>query len=239
MDFNNVYDDSHRAQSYAKLGFPGTYYLAYRDIPSIVREHVSGATALDFGCGTGRSTRFIKDLGFNTIGIDISPEMITHAQATDPDGDYRLVADGDLGDIADDGFDLILSAFTFDNIPSTEHKLRLFQSLRAKLKATGKLLNLVSSPDIYLNEWVSFTTEAFPENRRAKDGEKVKIVMLDVEDDRPVEDILCTDERYRKLFDDAKLKLIDTHRPLGNPDDPFDWKSESRIAPWCIYVLGR
>lgn len=238
MDFTNVYEDPQRAKSYAKLEFPGTYYLAFRDIPSIVRKQVSGATALDFGCGTGRSTRFLKGLAFNVVGVDISPDMISYAKASDPDGDYRLVADGDLRDIADDTFDLVLSAFTFDNIPS-DRKLPLLGALRSKLKPTGRLINLVSSPDIYVHEWVSFTTEEFPENRRAKDGEKVKIVMLDVEDNRPVEDILCTDERYRQLYDTAGLKVIDTHHPLGRPNDPFQWRSEAHVAPWCIYALGR
>jgi hypothetical protein len=39
MDFVNVYDDSRRAESYARLGFPGTYYLAYRDIPEITKRY--------------------------------------------------------------------------------------------------------------------------------------------------------------------------------------------------------
>lgn len=239
MDFTNVYEDTDRANSYAKLEFPGTYYLAYRDIPSIVHKNVSGKRALDFGCGTGRSTRFLKDLGFNVIGVDISSSMISYAESMDPAGDYRLIPDGDLTEIADDKFDLILAAFTFDNIPNADHKLLLFQSLRAKLKSTGRLINLVSSPDIYVNEWASFTTKDFPENRSASDGGKVKIVMTDVEDDRPVEDILCTDERYRRIFGEAQLQLIDTHRPLGRVDEPFEWKSETHISPWCIYVLGR
>jgi hypothetical protein len=33
MDFRNVYEDSKRADAYAKMEFPGTYYLAYRDLP--------------------------------------------------------------------------------------------------------------------------------------------------------------------------------------------------------------
>ena len=54
MSFDNVYGDSERAASYAKLEFPGTYYLAYRDLPEIVNRHVTGIKALDFGCGTGK-----------------------------------------------------------------------------------------------------------------------------------------------------------------------------------------
>ena len=65
MAFRNVHDDMKRAEAYAKLEFPGTYYLAYRDLPAIIATHVKGQTALDFGCGTGRSTRFLKSLGFD------------------------------------------------------------------------------------------------------------------------------------------------------------------------------
>ena len=33
MGFSNVYEDAKRAEAYSKLEFPGTYYLAYRDLP--------------------------------------------------------------------------------------------------------------------------------------------------------------------------------------------------------------
>ncbi len=69
-DFSNVYADRQRAASYAKLDFPGTYYLAFRDLPTIIGSVPSGATALDFGCGAGRSTRFLRRLGFDVVGMD-------------------------------------------------------------------------------------------------------------------------------------------------------------------------
>jgi hypothetical protein len=42
MPFDNVYSDPHRADSYARLEFPGTYDLAFRDIPAICAAHVTG-----------------------------------------------------------------------------------------------------------------------------------------------------------------------------------------------------
>jgi len=237
MELTNVYEDTHRADSYAKLEFPGTYYLAYRDIPSMIQKHVSGSIALDFGCGTGRSTRFLKGLGFDAIGVDISADMISHAVLLDPGGEYRLIVDGNLNDIEDNVLDLVLAVFTFDNIRTIDHKIHLFKTLREKLKPQGKLINLVSSPDIYINEWVSFTTIDFPDNWHAKDGDKVKIVMTDVEDKRPVEDILCTDTQYRQIYAKAQMEIINVHRPLGRIDEHIHWKTETRISPWCIYIL--
>nr|NIO37073.1 methyltransferase domain-containing protein [Candidatus Bathyarchaeota archaeon] len=96
IDFSNVYDDAKRAEAYSKLEFPGTYYLAYRDLPNIISDHVKGTNALDFGCGTGRSTRFLRRLGFTAVGVDISEDMLKKAKELDPKGDYRLIEDSDL-----------------------------------------------------------------------------------------------------------------------------------------------
>jgi len=239
MTFDNVYDDDQRARSYAKLEFPGTYYLAYRDLPDIISEHVRGKKALDFGCGAGRSTRFLRKLGFSAVGVDISESMIKQARQIDPTGDYRLVPDGDLSRLEGDRFDLVLSAFTFDNIPTAGKKVTILRGIRRLLGPDGIIINLVSSPEIYLHEWASFTTKDFPENRQAVSGDRVRIVMKDVEDQRPVADILWTDDAYRETYQGAGLEIAKTHQPLAGKNEPYRWLSETEIAPWVIYILMR
>jgi SAM-dependent methyltransferase len=238
-DFSNVYDDHARSEAYSKLEFPGTYYLAFRDLPEIIHGHAIGGTALDFGCGTGRSTRFLRGLGFDVVGVDISEPMLVRARELDPGGEYRLVPDGDLDGLEANAYDLVLSAFTFDNIPTQDRKVALFRSLKRCLKAGGRIVSLVSSPDIYVNEWASFSTKDFPVNRDARCGDKVLIVMLDVEDRRPVEDILWTDEGYRDVYERAGLAPFETYRPLAKAGEGYEWVNETAIAPWVIYVLGR
>lgn len=236
VEFSNVYNDKARAEAYAKLEFPATYYLAFRDLPAIIGEHVRGAKALDFGCGAGRSTRFLRELGFDVVGVDISEHMLAQARARDPEGKYFLVPDGNLNGL-DAEYDLILSAFTFDNIPAMEKKVAILKSLQHLLKTSGRIVNLVSSPDIYINEWASFSTKDFPENRAARSGEMVRIVMLDVEDRRPVEDILCTEEDYHEAYRRAGLEAIRIYKPLGKSSEAHAWVSEMTTAPWAIYVL--
>lgn len=237
MGFSNCYEDAKRAEAYAKLEFPGTYYLAYRDLPQIIFDHVKGRKALDFGCGTGRSTRFLKQLGFETIGVDISADMIKKARQIDPQGDYRLVEDGGLTQFETRSNDLVLSVFTFDNIPTMEKKVKNFTEIRRLLKDDGIMVNLVSSPEIYLHEWASFSTKDFPENKQAKCGGKVRIIITAVEDKRPVEDIVWTDECYREIYINTGFHLAKTCKPLGNENEPYEWINETRIAPWVIYVL--
>jgi trans-aconitate methyltransferase len=239
MEFENVYEDARRAEAYAKLEFPGTYYLAYRDLPEIIFKHVKGRKTIDFGCGTGRSTRFLQKLGFDAIGVDIAGDMIKKARQIDPEGDYRLIEDGDLSQFEKGAYDLILSAFTFDNIRTQKRKVELFEKLGSLLNSEGCIVNLVSSPEIYVNEWASFSTKDFPENKRAKCGDKVRIIVTAIDDKRPVEDIIWPDKDYRKTYKKSGLKLIETYKPLAREDELFEWVNETKIAPWVIYVLRK
>ena len=163
----NVYEDRERASSYAMLELPGTYYLAFRDLPTSLGEASRGGRALDFGCGAGRSTRFLHGRGFEVIGVDIAEEMLAHARERDPEGSYLRVPDGDLSCLPAGAFDVVLSAFTFDNVPTLERKISLLAQLGERLGPGGRLVNLVSAPEIYVNEWLSFSTRDFPENHAA------------------------------------------------------------------------
>ena len=239
MSFRNVYADATRADSYATLEFGNTYHLAFRDLPAIIRDHVSGSRAIDFGCGAGRSTRFVRRLGFETIGIDTAGEMIAKAHELDPTGNYRFVPGDDFSGLGPAAYDLITSLFTFDNIPGFDTKLRILRDLGALLRSSGKLISVVSSPEIYLHEWASFSTNDFlVQNRLAKSGDEVRIVTTEFPDSRPCVDILCTDETYRDLYGQAGLKVVAMYKPLAKGDEPYKWVSETTIAPWVIYVLA-
>jgi len=237
MEFSNSYEDPKRAEAYAKLEFPGTYYLAYRDLPQIIFEHVKGRKAIDFGCGAGRSTKFLQKLGFSTVGVDISQDMIKKAREKDPKGDYRLIEEGDFNQFKDEAYDLALSVFTFDNIPTMEKKVKNFTGLRRLLNSEGRLVSVVSSPEIYVHEWASFSTKDYPENKHAKSGDKVRIIQTDIEDKRPVEDVVWADEHYQETYRRAGLELVKTYKPLARDEEPYEWVNETKIAPWVIYVL--
>lgn len=242
MTFANCYEDSARAGAYATLEFKNTYHLAFRDIPAILSEHVRGRKSMDFGCGTGRSTRFLRQLGFEVTGIDIADDMIRKARELDPSGDYRLVLnDGpgdDLSSLQPGAYDLVLAAFTFDNIAGRDSKVRILHDLGSLLDQEGRIVLVVSRPEIYTHEWASFTTKAFPENRAAKSGDKVRIIVTDHADPRPVEDILWTDEAYHEVFKEAGLRLLRKYEPRARGDEPYNWGSEVEIAPWAVYVVG-
>lgn len=237
QSFENSWGDQTRAESYSKLEFPNTYYLAYRDLPEIISRHVTGNRAIDFGCGTGRSTRFLKRLGLSVTGIDISEDMLKKARHFDMSGDYQLVTNGNYDNLGVNQFDLVQSVFTFDNIPGWDNRIIILSGLRKLLNKNGRMILLDSTPELYVNECASFTTRDFPGNITAKTGDIVRCIMLDVDDKRPVEDIFWTVSDYYKLFDRAGLELEATYKPLGYDHEPYIWKSEKDVAPWMIFVL--
>jgi hypothetical protein len=124
------------------------------------------------------------------------------------------------------------------SLMSAAKKVALFRGLADLLREGGRIVSLVSAPEIYVHEWASFSTRDFPENRHAGSGDKVRIAITDVDDPRPVEDILWTDEAYREVYRAAGLQVLQMAKPLASPSEPYAWVSETRIAPWVIYVLG-
>ena len=236
LDFSNSYQDEIRAKAYGKLEFHNTYYLAFRDLPNLFKKYVEGNKAIDFGCGTGRSTRFLQKHGFDAVGIDISEDMIKIAKEIDPKGKYCLIKDGDYSQFENNSYNLILSAFTFDNVPM-DKKTNLFSGLANLLKKDGKLISIVSSPEMYIYEWASFSTKDFPENKNAKSGDIVQIITTDFEDKRPCYDIFCSTVNYKSIYDKAGLDILTKIQPLANGTEPYTWINEKKIAPWTIYLL--
>lgn len=236
--FRNTYDDARYADDYAQLEWTGTYHLVRRELPRILQQHVTGRRALDFGCGTGRSTRLLRALGFVATGVDIAPSMIERARRIDGAGEYTLLASGDLERFPAGSFDLVLAAFPFDNTPASE-KPGTFRALARLLAPSGRIVNIVSTPELYIHEWVSFSTRQFPANRTARNGDLVRSVTTQFRNGAPADDVLCTEEGYREVYRHADLGVEALYKPLGREEDGVAWVSEEDIAPWAIYVLRR
>ena len=55
-----------------------------------------GQRTVDIGCGEGRLTRHLRDLGHQIVGIDASPSMVAAARELDPLMDIRMADAGAL-----------------------------------------------------------------------------------------------------------------------------------------------
>jgi len=113
-------------------------------VPALLNRHVNGKKALDYGCGPGRSTRFLKNLGFDTVGVDISKEMLSKAAQQDESGEYLHIRSGQLP-FKNNSFDLVFSSFVFLEVATFNGIAEILREIKRVLNPDGSMV-LVTGP---------------------------------------------------------------------------------------------
>ena len=112
------------AELYGLLGIEGTTYQIGFDAVAKLLGDVSGKAFLDFGCGTGRSARFLKELGARHVhAVDHDQTMID--QALSPGTGRRdLLADRGPIPLPDTSVEGAVSMSVFVEIRTLAARLR-------------------------------------------------------------------------------------------------------------------
>lgn len=106
----------------------------------IDRYFLRGGKTLDIGCGAGRVTLQLHEMGYPVIGMDYAEKMIMTAKALNDEIDYRI---GDilLAPFSDGEFDNII--FSFNGlmlIDSYSKRLMAMREIYRMLKEHGRLI---------------------------------------------------------------------------------------------------
>ena len=138
MNFENAWGNQARAEAYSRLEFPNTYYLAYRDLPEIISQHITGTYAVDFGCGTGLVTLQLAPFLRSMTGVDSSPGMLDRLNRKIIHAGFSNVrtelCDVTSGDLPMGLYHLITSAMTLHHM---EEVAPLLQALKRLLHPGG------------------------------------------------------------------------------------------------------
>ena len=116
-------------------------FWAYREK---LRAFVGPGTlaALEVGCGEGRVSRLLRELGYRVTATDVSPGLIEAARAADSAGTYALASAASLP-FADGSFDL---AVAYNMLMDVEDLPRTLRELRRVLRADGTLVVSIVHP---------------------------------------------------------------------------------------------
>ena len=223
------------AKKYRQSKIDGTFSLGYRDVPDILKKYKIGKRAIDYGCGTGRSTRFLKQLGFETVGVDNSKEMIKQALAIDDTTQYFLIKSSHIP-VLENSCDLIGAFFVLCTISTKEELLAVLKEVRRCLKDNGIFIAVTASDIFYQHEWLSYKTN-YPGNDKLKSSDVAKFYLKDLEVE--LTNYYWTQDDNDELFKESGLEIVEELLPLGSKDDGIPWINETKIAPYVIYVAKK
>lgn len=209
-------------------------YLAYRDIPAFIHQFVNGTRALDYGSGTGSSSSFLYDLGFDVIGLDIDSNMLEKAQANFPSIQFCKVEN--LLPSAD--FDLVFSSFVLFELSCKEDIVQYLNKSFSFLKKDGIFICITGSDHLYslFRNWMTFDAN-FEENQNLRSGDIIKLALKYPEIE--FYDYYWKKTDYLDCFEKTGLKILKTHSPLGSPTDPYPWKDELSYSLFTVFIARK
>ncbi|MBM3791440.1 MAG: class I SAM-dependent methyltransferase [Acidobacteria bacterium] len=125
--------------------YAGRYFeeLAHKPFDRLLLERFADAVrgrgpVCDLGRGPGQIARFLRTLGLDVIGVDLSPGMIALARKLNPD---IFFSQGDMFclDVADDSWGGIAAFYSIIHVPRRQ-VIRVLAELRRVLRSSGQLV---------------------------------------------------------------------------------------------------
>jgi ubiquinone/menaquinone biosynthesis C-methylase UbiE len=114
------------------------------------KEVAGGGEVCDMGCGPGHVARYLRDLGGNVFGMDLSPGMVRRARQLNPDIPFR---EGNMlaHDLPDASLAGITAFYATVNIPEKSQPA-IFREMARVLQPGGLLLLAFHAGDETLHE---------------------------------------------------------------------------------------
>jgi ubiquinone/menaquinone biosynthesis C-methylase UbiE len=204
-----------------------SYWTFHRE-PFLSLVPRPGRLTLDLGCGEGRVTRDLRDLGHRVVGVDLSPSMVAAAREADPDGEY-VRADVAALPFDDGAADL---AIAFMTLMDMDQMPRAVGEIGRVLEPAGRFVAAVVHPINSAGQFVPrqgeddapFVIESYLEQRHYSD------YLVREGYEMTFESIHFTLEDYSRALEEAGF-LIEQVRELYDDDNPR-WRRVPLFLRW-------
>ncbi|HMB90264.1 MAG TPA: class I SAM-dependent methyltransferase [Rhodothermales bacterium] len=229
-------DYQHAAARYALREITGTDALAFHALAERFATLGLSGKALDLGCGSGRSTRFLKALQFQTVGLDVSEAMIAEARKLDPGGTYLSYRANEPLPFEEASFDVLISTWVVLELRARADLDTFLGEVARVLKPEAKGFIVADTPEFYQHRWVSCEVD-FPENKAPlQSGQLVKARLMP--EGVVVTDVFWSDQTYREALAGAGLDVVQCWYPKASAAETH-WLDETNVAPWVIYEVEK
>jgi ubiquinone/menaquinone biosynthesis C-methylase UbiE len=220
------------AKIYGTLGIEGTTYeIGYDCVRQSLGDGISGKTFLDFGCGAGRSTVFLKALGAGHVyGVDHDQNMLDLALAAELDGvEFFLITDTiPLPDEAADG---AISLTVFVELRTIPELSRACSEVARVLRRGSPFIVMSVNPMAFGHTFRSF---GYPTVVPLQSGDITTAIITAADGQFAIDDTYWTEEDYRDALVQAGFTVAAIDYP--SPRDPSAWSTDEATVPPFIVI---
>lgn len=212
----------------------------------------SNAEILDLGCGWGRHTCSLADLGYQVTGLDLSPNLIAKAKVLADQRSKKAIGalQFEVGDMRTHrtrgDFDLVVNLFTsFGYFEDPNDDLKVLRNARSHLKPKGYLVLDYFDPVHTLAQLVPSEIRDFSQFRahlkRSLVGhhlvKEIRIQDYNIAHTRPFMEFSEKVRCYRP--DELKELLLQSgFLPLQRWNG-YDLRSDAEPGPRCIWLAQK
>lgn len=221
---------------YNAIGIKGTTYsIAFFKLLSMILllEKPFG-TMLDFGAGTGRLIRLLKEYFTNTIflGADKSKKMLSHL----PNFAKHIYLDSNKLPLESETISWITATSVLEEIKTKDDLINIFGEFRRVLKKKARLYIILANPEA-IKKNCNFHSYSFISDSNIRDGETYRCIL-------PSQNISFNDtfwsvETINKLLSENAFKIRKIIAPKGQKKAYLGFKDENKTAPDIIIVAQK
>lgn len=123
------------------VGYYDNRFLRPVEVVLLVRHREALAgRVLELGCGAGRLTGYLIEVGGDVTGLDVAPAMLEHCRRRYPGGTFVPGDLRDLSPFATESFDAVVAPLNVLDVLDEDARGRVLTDIRRLLVAGGVLL---------------------------------------------------------------------------------------------------
>jgi len=231
MDYNKVASEY---EAYSKDA-TSDWLIGYPKVLEILGQ-VRGKDILDYGCGTGKVSRRLRDQGARVLGVDVSLPMLEIAKQGDAAGiNYRHIESGNLSFMDEASLDDAFAAFVFCNVGTRAEAVSVMKNIFRILRPGGRFVILNANwEDCNGREFISYR---FDRIENLTSGQKVGLVLKSSAPLR-VENYFWSAGDYRAMLEEAGFRGVTCHRPFAR-DPAIQWQGEDKCPLFLILEAAK
>jgi SAM-dependent methyltransferase len=218
-----------RYEAYARNDGMTEIELGHKVVARLLGNRIKRAI-LDYGCGPGNFTRFLRSCGATAVGVDVSAKQIESAKSCADGISYHVIESADLGGLPS-GFDAITFSFVLLTISDKEEIVKILAACRKKIASDGRLAIL--NADFEKSAGRNFVSYAIDRIDNPKSGDRIG-VRLGRDRALSVNNYYWTVADYEEMLARAGFIMENVERPLATEGD--GWLDEKEYPATIIMV---